>query len=61
MTNQLAKWLEDNKMEVSEQKINGSDIITIEGLGSLLYLHPFDGKIIDEDFVNSVSERHLTF
>ena len=50
MTETLVKWLEENKMVVSESELDGSDIITIEEVGTFLYLQPFDGKIIDEDF-----------
>lgn len=59
MTETLSKWLEDNKMVVSESEQNGSDIITIEGVGMFLYLHPFDGKIIDEDFAFILSDEEF--
>lgn len=50
MTEQLSRWVEDNKLVVSESTENGSDIIEISGAGKFLYIHPTDGKIIDEDF-----------
>lgn len=50
MTDQLQHWIDSNRLIISENKINDSDIISIEGVGSFLYIHPFDGKIIDEDF-----------
>ena len=43
-------------MSVSESEQNGSDIISVEGLGDMLYLHPYDGKIIDEDFAFILSD-----
>lgn len=56
MTESLSKWLNENKMIVSESELNGSDIITIEEVGTFLYLQPFDGKIIDEDFAFILSD-----
>lgn len=50
MTNSLQKWIDDNKLVVSESKINDSDTIIIDTFGRFLYLHPFDDKIIDDDF-----------
>ena len=52
MTENLSKWVKENKMIISESKSeNGSDIISINGVGSFLYIHPWDdGKLIDEDF-----------
>ena len=59
MTETLSKWLEDNKMVVSESQLDGSDIITIEEVGTFLYLQPFDGKIIDEDFAFILSDEEF--
>lgn len=59
MTESLSKWLEDNKMTVSESELHGSDIVSIEGMGTFLYLHPFDGKIIDEDFAFILSDEEF--
>lgn len=59
MTETLAKWLEENKMVVSESELDGSDIITIEEVGTFLYLQPFDGKIIDEDFAFILSDEEF--
>ena len=49
----LKKWVEDNKMIVSDSSVDESDIIIIEGVGKFLYLHPFEGNVIDEDFQNA--------
>lgn len=59
MTESLSKWLEENKMSVSESVQNGSDIITIPTVGTFLYLQPFDGKIIDEDFAFILSDEEF--
>ena len=56
MTENLSNWLKENRMSVSESEQNGSDIISVEGLGDMLYLHPYDGKIIDEDFAFILSD-----
>lgn len=57
MTKSLSEWIENNKLSVSESKINDSDIVSIEGVGTFLYVHPFDGKIIDEDFAFILSDE----
>lgn len=59
MTDNLLNWIESNKIKVSESKINDSDIVMIEGVGTFLYLHPFDGKIIDEDFAFILSDEEF--
>lgn len=59
MTEQLSKWIEENHLVVSESSLEGSDIISIEGIGDFLYLHPFDGKIIDEDFGFILSDEEF--
>ena len=60
MTESLRNWLEENKMSISESTMGGSDIISIDGLeGQGLYLHPFDGKIIDEDFGFILSDEEF--
>lgn len=59
MTENLLKWLNDNKMSVSESDMNGSDIIIIDNIGTFLYLQPFDGKIIDEDFAFILSDEEF--
>lgn len=56
MTKSLSEWVENNKLSVSESKINDSDIVSIEGVGAFLFIHPFDGKIIDEDFAFILSD-----
>lgn len=50
MTQQLQNWITENRLVMSESEIDGSDIITIEGVGTFLYIQAADGKIIDEDF-----------
>lgn len=50
MNDNLKKWVEDNKLIVSESKMNGLDTILIEGVGKFLFLEPKDSKIIDGDF-----------
>ena len=35
MTENLSNWLKDNRMSVSESEQNGSDIISVEGLGDM--------------------------
>lgn len=57
MTQELKNWVLNNKMIVSESSSKGSDIITIDGVGKFLYLHPFDGKIINEDFSFELSDE----
>lgn len=56
----LDKWIKDNKMVASDSKINDSDVIIIEDVGKFLYLHPFDGNVIDEDFAFSMSDEEFT-
>jgi len=55
----LQEWIEENKMSISESKMGDSDIITIEEVGTFLYIHPFDGKIIDEDFSFIISDEEF--
>lgn len=59
MTKSLSEWIENNKLSVSESKINDSDIVSIEGVGTFLYVHPFGGKIIDEDFAFILSDEEF--
>lgn len=61
MTESLRKWLNENRISISESKTeDGSDIISVLGLeGEGLYLHPFDSKIIDEDFSFIVSDAEF--
>ena len=56
----LDKWIKDNKMIASDSKINDSDVIIIEDVGKFLYIHPFDGNVIDEDFAFSMSDEEFT-
>lgn len=51
MTENLKKWIEENKMMVSEGNIDNLSTIIIEGVGTFLFLSPDEnGKLIDEDF-----------
>jgi len=59
MTDSLSNWIELNKMEVSESKMDDSDIISIKDFGTFLYLHSFDGKVIDEDFAFMLSDEEF--
>ena len=59
MTKSLSEWIENNKLSVSESLIFDSDIVSIEGVGTFLYVHPFDGKIIDEDFAFILSDEEF--
>ena len=59
MTDSLSNWIELNKMEVSESKMDDSDIISIKDFGTCLYLHSFDGKVIDEDFAFMLSDEEF--
>ena len=52
----LKNWIIENKLAISESIYNGSDIISIQDWGNALYLKPFEGKIIDEDFAFILSE-----
>ena len=59
MTEELSLWVKENNLVVSESSLEGSDIISIEEVGDFLYLHPFDGKIIDEDFSFLLSDEEF--
>jgi len=51
MTENLKKWIGENKMIVSEGNIDNLSTIIIEGIGTFLFLSPDEnGKLIDEDF-----------
>lgn len=56
MTESLSNWVKENKLTVSELSIDGSDVVKIEGVGSFLYLKPFDDKVIDEDMAFILSD-----
>lgn len=59
MTDNLKKWIDENKMVVSESNTNGLDTIIIENIGTFLYIHPKDGKIIDGDFSFILSDEEF--
>lgn len=51
------KWVNENKLTISESTQGDSDIISIEDFGKFLYIHSFDGNIIDEDFALVMSDE----
>ena len=59
MDDNLKKWVEENKLIISESKSDDDlDIINIDSVGSFLYIHPGDdGKLIDEDFSFILSDE----
>lgn len=59
MDSNLEIWIEENKLVVSESTIGDSDIILIDGVGKFLYLRPFDGCLIDEDFSFVLSDEEF--
>lgn len=60
MTDNLKKWVEENKLVVSESKLNGLDTILVEGVGTFLYLQPNEEKkIIDGDFSFILSDEEF--
>lgn len=59
MTKELEQWCKENFLQISESQQNGSDIVEVDGFGKLLYLHPFDGKVIDEDFAFILSDEEF--
>lgn len=59
MTESLSNWIVENKLVISESKLNDSDIVSIDGVGTFLYLKPFDGKVIDEDFAFILSDEEF--
>lgn len=60
MTENLEKWLRENKMTVSESKLEGFDTVTVEGFGTFLFVHSNEeGKIIDGDFSFILSDEEL--
>ena len=61
ITENLEKWVEENKIIISESSQGDSDIITIDGVGKFLFVHPFDGNVIDEDFGIILSDEELVY
>lgn len=59
MTESLSNWIVENKLVISESELDGSDIISVDGVGTFLYLKPFDGKVIDEDFSFILSDEEF--
>lgn len=60
MTENLKKWIDENKMVVSESQTDGLDTIIIEGVGTFLFIHPNEeGKVIDGDFSFILSDEEF--
>lgn len=60
MTENLQKWIDENKMMVSEECIDDLDIIVLDGVGKFLLLGKNeDGKIIDGDFSFILSDEEF--
>ena len=60
MDESLKKWIEDNKLTASNYTNNsGLDVVKVEEFGELLYIHTFDGNIIDEDFGFILSDEEF--
>ena len=56
MTDALRRWADDNRLAIEEKRDDELNVISIEGVGDFLYLHPDDkGKIIDERFSFAVT------
>ena len=55
----LEDWCKINKLAISESKISDSDIVSIDDVGKFLYLHSFDGNVIDEDFSFILSDEEF--
>lgn len=56
MTDVLRRWADDNYLAIEEKRDDELNVISIEGVGDFLYLHPDDkGKIIDERFSFAVT------
>lgn len=56
MTDALRRWADDNYLAIEEKRDDELNVISIEGAGDFLYLHPDDkGKIIDERFSFAVT------
>lgn len=60
ITDSLHNWVSVNKMVISESTMGDSDIIIIDGVGKFLYIHPFDGNIIDEDMGLVMTDEEFT-
>lgn len=59
ITENLKKWVEENKLMISESTIGDSDIVIIDGVGKFLYIKPFDGYIIDEEMGLVMSDEEF--
>ena len=60
MTESLQRWIDENKMMVSEERIDDLDIIVLDRVGKFLLLEKNeDGKIIDGDFSFILSDEEF--
>lgn len=58
MTENLKNWIEENNLIVSELGDDSDlDILEIPEVGKFLFIKPFDGKILDEDFAFVLSDE----
>lgn len=55
----LSKWVEENKLTVSESSNGGLDVVAVDGFGEFLYIHKFENDIIDEDFSFILSDEEF--
>ena len=55
----LSKWVEENKLTVSESSNGGLDVVAVDGFGEFLYTHKFENDIIDEDFSFILSDEEF--
>lgn len=56
MTESLKNWINKNNLKVEEKQIDDSEVLSISDVGLFLFLKPYDGKVIDEDFAFILSD-----
>lgn len=61
MNNKLQNWITENKLVAIQREENEMLIVEVESFGSLLYLQPYEEKIIDEDFSFILSDEEFDF
>lgn len=59
ITENLTRWCEENRLAMSYEEHSDYDIVIIRDFARFLYIHPFDGKIIDGDFSFILSDREF--
>lgn len=59
ITESLIQWCKENRMAMSYEEHSDYDIVIIEDFARFLYIHPFDGKIIDGDFSFILSDKEF--